>query len=113
MHCVNTADRRRRHALSSNAASWNCAPKQECHPHRSTCSSTESWSTWSGRIAALLSSLDGYAFHHNRTSFERDRERDATLQLEDYRVLRITSRRLDRETAVVMKTLRRLLSRPA
>jgi very-short-patch-repair endonuclease len=38
----------------------------------------------------LVVELDGYAFHHDRAAFERDRTRDATLQLAGYRVLRVT-----------------------
>lgn len=41
-----------------------------------------------------------------------DRLRDADLQLAGYRVLRITSRRLDREPAAIAASLRTLLSVP-
>jgi very-short-patch-repair endonuclease len=57
----------------------------------------------------LIVELDGYAFHRTRGAFERDRLRDAELQLAGYRVLRITSRRLEREPALVAKTVRALL----
>jgi very-short-patch-repair endonuclease len=57
----------------------------------------------------LIVELDGYAFHRDRASFERDRERDAKLQLSGYRVLRITHRRLESEPAAVTGALRALL----
>ena len=38
-------------------------------------------------------------FEANRQAFERDRERDSVLQLAGYRVIRITWRRLERESA--------------
>jgi hypothetical protein len=59
----------------------------------------------------LIVELDGYAFHRTRGAFERDRLRDSDLQLAGYRVLRITSRRLEREPAVVAETVRALLDR--
>ncbi|MGH2979507.1 MAG: DUF559 domain-containing protein [Solirubrobacterales bacterium] len=43
---------------------------------------------------------------------ERDRERDATLQLAGYRVLRITHRRLAEQPAEVIRTVRTLLLSP-
>src|SRR5207302_645130 len=47
---------------------------------------------WQDR--GLVVELDGFAFHRTRAAFERDRARDATLQLAGYRVLRLTARRL-------------------
>ena len=44
--------------------------------------------------ARLVVELDGYGFHHGRAAFERDRARDAALQVAGYRVLRITDRHL-------------------
>jgi hypothetical protein len=58
----------------------------------------------------LVVELDGHAFHHTRAAFERDRLRDATLQLAGYRVLRVTHRRLEREPATVAETVRALLA---
>jgi very-short-patch-repair endonuclease len=55
--------------------------------------------------------LDGYAFHGDRSAFERDRLRDAELQLAGYRVLRVTYRRLRAEPAEVVEAVRSLLSR--
>jgi very-short-patch-repair endonuclease len=41
--------------------------------------------------------VDGFAFHSTREAFERDRRRDADLQADGYRVLRVTYRQLSRE----------------
>ena len=62
---------------------------------------------WSQRRVVV--ELDGYAFHHTRAAFERDRARDATLQLGRYRVVRVTHRRLQCEPAAVVAILRSLL----
>jgi very-short-patch-repair endonuclease len=58
----------------------------------------------------LTVELDGYAFHHDRAAFERDRTRDATLQVAGYRVLRITHRRLEAQPEAVIAALRNLFS---
>ncbi len=55
--------------------------------------------------------LDGYEFHRTRAAFERDRIRDADLQLAGYRVLRITHRRLTDEPYEVVSAVRSLLAR--
>jgi very-short-patch-repair endonuclease len=55
--------------------------------------------------AGLVVELDGYAFHHDRASFERDRRRDATLQAAGYRVVRITHWRLANDAASVVAEL--------
>jgi very-short-patch-repair endonuclease len=57
----------------------------------------------------LVVELDGRRYHHTRAAFERDRIRDAGLQVAGYRVLRITWTRLDREPDVVAATIRALL----
>lgn len=57
----------------------------------------------------LIVEADGFAFHGHRTAFERDRERDAAMQVEGYRVIRLTYRRLEREPAAVASQLRHLL----
>jgi hypothetical protein len=54
--------------------------------------------------------LDGFAYHGTRQAFERDRERDATLQIAGYRVLRLTWRRIRSDPAGVVRVLRRLLA---
>jgi len=62
---------------------------------------------WPGQ--RLIAELDGFAFHHHRAAFERDRARDARLQAVGYRVLRITHRRLEREPSSVAAEIRHLL----
>lgn len=59
----------------------------------------------------LIVELDGFAFHSHRAAFERDRARDATLQVAGYRIVRITHRRLERAPTSVAKQLRALLTR--
>jgi very-short-patch-repair endonuclease len=51
---------------------------------------------WADR--RLVVELDGFAYHRTHAAFERDRARDASLQLAGHRVLRVTARRLARET---------------
>lgn len=57
----------------------------------------------------LIVELDGFAFHRHRAAFERDRARDAALVAAEYRVLRLTYRRLQDQPAAVAGQLRRLL----
>lgn len=58
----------------------------------------------------LIVEADSFAFHSHRAAFERDRTRDAAMQAEGYRVIRVTHRRLEREPAVIAKEIRSLLS---
>jgi uncharacterized protein DUF559 len=58
----------------------------------------------------LVAELDGFAFHHHRAAFERDRARDTALQAAGYRVVRFTHRRLEREPDAVAGQLRALLA---
>lgn len=58
----------------------------------------------------LMVEADSWEYHGNRAAFERDRERDATMQVEGYRVIRLTHRRLDGEPATVANQIRRMLS---
>jgi very-short-patch-repair endonuclease len=58
----------------------------------------------------LVVELDGYAFHRSRTAFERDRARDARLQLAGYRVIRITHRRLLSEPEAVIEEILGMLA---
>ena len=59
----------------------------------------------------LIVELDGYAFHGTtRAAFERDRARDAELQRAGYRVVRLTWRRLHRESAAVAASLHGMLA---
>lgn len=56
--------------------------------------------------------VDSWSFHRHRAAFERDRARDAAIQANGYQVIRVTHRRLERESATVAVELRRLLLRP-
>jgi very-short-patch-repair endonuclease len=58
----------------------------------------------------LIVELDGYAYHSTRAAFERDRERDASLQLAGYRVLRVTYRMVEQDPRAVIRSVRSLLS---
>lgn len=58
----------------------------------------------------LVIEADSWEFHRHRAAFERDRARDAALQVADYRVVRLTHRRLDREPQVVASELCHLLT---
>jgi Protein of unknown function (DUF559)/Transcriptional regulator, AbiEi antitoxin len=60
-------------------------------------------------LERMIVELDGFAFHHHRTAFERDRARDAALQAAGYRVIRLTHRRLEQEPSAVAAEIRRLL----
>jgi very-short-patch-repair endonuclease len=53
----------------------------------------------------LIVEVDGYAFHHTRAAFERDRARDAELQACGYRVIRITWRQIEAGPHVVIARL--------
>jgi len=63
---------------------------------------------WADRC--LVVELDGHAYHRTRAAFERDRIRDATLQLAGYRVLRVTHARLEREPNAIAEAVRSLLA---
>jgi hypothetical protein len=53
----------------------------------------------------LVVEADSYRFHHTRTAFERDRERDAILARAGYRALRFSDRQLASERATVAATI--------
>jgi very-short-patch-repair endonuclease len=57
----------------------------------------------------LVVEVDGFAFHGNRAAFERDRRKDAALTAAGCRVVRITWRRLVRESHEIVALLARLL----
>lgn len=59
----------------------------------------------------LVVELDGFRFHGTRAAFERDRQRDARLQLAGFRVLRFTWRQLETKPREVARTIRVLLGR--
>jgi very-short-patch-repair endonuclease len=63
---------------------------------------------WPG--AKLIVELDSWAYHGHRAAFERDRARDTKLMLADYRTIRVTHRRLDREADQLAAEIRQLLS---
>ena len=63
--------------------------------------------------ARLIAELDSRAFHAHTHAFEEDRRRDRVLQRSGWRVVRITSRQLDREEASVVADLVALLSAAA
>ena len=60
----------------------------------------------------LAAELDSWEFHRHRAAFERDRIRDAALQVAGYRIVRITHRRLHNEAPALASELRALLGRP-
>ena len=53
----------------------------------------------------LIVEVDGYAYHRTPTAFEGDRERDVTLGLEGWRVLRFTWRQVTGRAAWVAAAL--------
>jgi very-short-patch-repair endonuclease len=55
--------------------------------------------------------LDGFEFHRTRAAFERDRRRQEDLKLEGIEIIRLTSRRIEREPEQVANRLRVLLAR--
>jgi very-short-patch-repair endonuclease len=59
--------------------------------------------------ARLVVEVDDFATHGRRETFESDRERDAWLQLQGYRVVRFTWRVLTGEPERVVATLKGLL----
>ncbi len=58
----------------------------------------------------VIVEADGWDFHRHRAAFERDRARDSALLAAGYRVVRLTHRRLERESNTVVAELRRLLN---
>jgi very-short-patch-repair endonuclease len=61
------------------------------------------------RAQRLIVELDGHQTHGTRAAFERDRERDRTLQAHGWRVVRITWRQLHEHPHAVAADLARLL----
>ena len=58
----------------------------------------------------LIVELDSFEFHKTRAAFERDRARDARLQLAGYTVLRITWRKLTTDPRGLVEMLRTVLA---
>lgn len=63
------------------------------------------------RAERLVVEIDGFAFHRERASFERDRRRDAELTASGLRVLRFTWRQLNDEPEGVLVRVVRALGR--
>ena len=61
------------------------------------------------RAQRLIAEADGAAAHLTPRAFERDRRRDAALQVKGYRVVRFTWAQVTREPRAVGATLRALL----
>jgi very-short-patch-repair endonuclease len=61
------------------------------------------------REERLVLEVDGYRFHSDRSAFERDRARDATLIAAGYRVIRITWWQLKYEPLLVVGRIARAL----
>jgi very-short-patch-repair endonuclease len=61
------------------------------------------------RAARLVVEVDGFEYHGTRAAFERDRARDADLQLAGFRVLRVTAQRLSREPQAIASTIGSLI----
>jgi Protein of unknown function (DUF559) len=59
----------------------------------------------------LVVELDGYEYHRTSAAFERDRIRDAQLQLAGFRVLRFTHRCVRREPEAVASLVRSILAK--
>ncbi len=59
----------------------------------------------------LIVEFDGFAYHSDRSAFERDRERDQRLTAYGYRVIRVTARQLDNSPVAVIATIAITLAR--
>jgi very-short-patch-repair endonuclease len=57
----------------------------------------------------LVVELDGYETHGTRHAFEDDRARDRALQVQGWRIARITARQLETDAATTAGQLRALL----
>jgi very-short-patch-repair endonuclease len=64
------------------------------------------------REQRLIVELDSRGFHSTGPAFESDRTRDRALHAENWRVVRVTWRQLDREAADLERDLRSLLTAP-
>ena len=58
------------------------------------------------RDRRLIVEVDGYAYHRSPAEFERDRERDVTLEVAGWRVLRFTWSQITRRRAWVAAAVR-------
>jgi hypothetical protein len=64
--------------------------------------------TWPA--ARLVVEVDGFATHGTRRAFEADRARDRALQVDGWRVLRVTSRQLTGDPETIARQIRTLLA---
>jgi len=64
--------------------------------------------TWPA--ARLVVEVDGFATHGTRRAFEADRARDRALQVDGWRVLRLTSRQLAGDAGTIAGQVRILLA---
>lgn len=60
----------------------------------------------------LIVEIDGFAAHGTRRAFERDRRRDARLQVAGYRTVRVTWRQIEGEPVALAARLAVLLAAP-
>lgn len=58
----------------------------------------------------LVVETDGRRYHDNGVAFERDRLRDRALHLSGYRVVRVTTAQMERESDAIVSAIRRLLA---
>lgn len=58
----------------------------------------------------LIVEMDSWEFHSHRAAFESDRARDAKMQTEGYRVIRLTHRQLETEAPRISTQLHKLLA---
>ena len=63
------------------------------------------------RRQRLVVEVDGFAFHGDRLAFERDRLRDADLQVAGFRLIRVTWRQLTAQPQAVIERISRALAR--
>jgi very-short-patch-repair endonuclease len=64
------------------------------------------------RPQQLVVECDGYAYHGTRAAFERDRQRDAELQAQGYRVIRVTWRQLVDHPEALIAHVAQALAQP-
>ena len=63
------------------------------------------------RAERLIVEVDGFRFHSSRAAFERDRLRDAELQADGFRVIRVTWRQLADQPEAMLARLARIARR--
>jgi very-short-patch-repair endonuclease len=63
------------------------------------------------RAERLIVEVDGFRFHSSRAAFERDRLRDAELQANGFRVIRVTWRQLADQPEAMLARLARIARR--